>query len=61
MGTDCPENRSLPGCSPRVLIARQFRRQIPTSTDPAYLERQARHAEALAEMERIGVPAIAKD
>jgi hypothetical protein len=44
-----------------LAIAQKLRDQKPASTDPGRLEQEARYYEALAEMERIGVPAIAKD
>ncbi|TMJ24817.1 MAG: hypothetical protein E6G95_17385 [Alphaproteobacteria bacterium] len=37
--------------------ARQLRAQIPTSTDPDWLERMARHAEGLASAHEVPAPA----
>jgi hypothetical protein len=37
--------------------ARRLRAQIPTSTDPDWLERMARHAEELASAPQVPAPA----
>jgi len=37
--------------------ARQLRAQIPTSTDPDWLERMARHAEGLTSAQEVAAPA----
>jgi len=37
--------------------ARRLRAQMPTSTDPDWLERMARHAEALASAHQVPAPA----
>lgn len=37
--------------------ARRLRAQIPTSTDPDWLERMARHAEGLASANQVPAPA----
>jgi hypothetical protein len=37
--------------------ARQLRAQIPTSTDPDWLERMARHAEGLTSAQEVPAPA----
>jgi hypothetical protein len=55
---DCDKGRSLPDREQAILTAKHLRAMARFSTDPAWLERQAT---ALLEMERIGVPAIAKD
>ena len=39
--------------------ARRLRAQIPTSTDPDWLERMARHAEGLASAPQVPAPAPA--
>jgi hypothetical protein len=36
--------------------ARRLRAQIPTSTDPDWLERMARHAEGLASVHQVPAP-----
>lgn len=58
VGARGPEGRGLPDREQALLTAKHLRAMARFSTDPAWLERQAA---AILEMERIGIPAIAKD